>query len=300
MTMDDDDLEDPALGSLRSVLRGMRDEEPSDRGLASLMAAARVQAEVMKPAPAWWERVLATLRRPPVLALASAALLVSGGLVISRHARELDATSPAPAASAPTEDTPEPAATLAGSAAVAAPGGGALDPPPTPGAAATLTSDTTAASAGAPESARAPRPAPKATTAPVMPTTGDAIIRDDARGLRRGTGTSSRPADLAPEAVRSPTAAPVPDEAEADATEVEGGRDVESSDERARPVAAPTRPRAASTTQIQDWVTRCEQAAVRGDCATVRSLARQVEAAAPSVFRSRLVVNGAVARCLAP
>ena len=116
---DDDleDLEDPALGSLRAVMRGMRDEEPSDQGLGALMAAARAQAEVMKPAPSWWERLLVTLRRPPVLALASAALLVSGGLVISRHASDLAVTSSVPVATAPAPatDIPSAAATRAGS-----------------------------------------------------------------------------------------------------------------------------------------------------------------------------------------
>ncbi len=306
MTMDDDDLEDPAFGSLREVVHGMRDEEPSDRGLATLMAAARAQAEVMKPAPSWWERLLVTLRRPPVLALASGALLVGGGLVISRHASDLDATSTAPAAPAPASDTAVPAATLAGSAA--APGAGSIDQPtsgsPEP---ATPTPDTTE---GGADPVRPRRPAAAAGTAPMMPTSTDGISRDDGRPRRRATGPSVRPSDLAPEAAQSPRSAPASEEASAnDAASTGGpatsttpatGRALLGDDEIDRPVAAPVTPRAATAAQLQDWVTRCEQAAVRGDCATVRTLARQVEAAAPSVFRARLVGNGAVARCLAP
>ena len=51
--LDDDD---PQLRSLRAVWVTMREEEPSDRGLAALMAAARTQADALKPTPSWWQR----------------------------------------------------------------------------------------------------------------------------------------------------------------------------------------------------------------------------------------------------
>lgn len=320
MTMDDDDLEDPALGSLRSVLRGMRDEEPSDRGLASLMAAARAQAEVMKPAPAWWERVLATLRRPPVLALASAALLVSGGLVISRHARELDATSSAPAAIAPVDDIGEGARVSSGAGEGPALGEGAgsgASLVPGPGGSPPL--ETTPAPSALPrppghdnpdDMAGAPPSSAEALRSPATAGT----------GTRGAAPAGSRPARVAPAGGASataphdqivPRAASVPALIESDAeairhepepspeAPVPGGLGQATSDHAG--AASPAAPRpTVSAAQLQDWATRCEQAAERGDCATVRTLARQVQAAAPEVFRLRLRVNSMVARCLAP
>ena len=86
---DDDELGlDESLSSMRSMFREMRDEEPSDRGMAALMAAAREQAEVMKPKRSWWAVLLEQLRRPPVLAMATVVVLIGGAVVISqRHDR---------------------------------------------------------------------------------------------------------------------------------------------------------------------------------------------------------------------
>jgi hypothetical protein len=74
------------------------DEEPPERGLAELMAAARVKAEVMTHPP-WWKRLLAMLRRPPVLALATVVVLLGGVIVIGRHHDQ--AASPAPSLDVP-------------------------------------------------------------------------------------------------------------------------------------------------------------------------------------------------------
>ena len=74
------------------------DEEPPERGLAELLAAARVKAEVMA-SPPWWKRVLAVLRRPPVLALASVMILIGGVIVIGGH--RPNAASPAPSLDVP-------------------------------------------------------------------------------------------------------------------------------------------------------------------------------------------------------
>ncbi|CAN5229003.1 hypothetical protein BH11MYX1_BH11MYX1_10680 [soil metagenome] len=75
-----DDLE---VGALRRVFSAMReaDEEPPRRGLADLLAAARAHA----PQPvSWWQRFTNVLRQPPMLALATIAILVGGALVIVR------------------------------------------------------------------------------------------------------------------------------------------------------------------------------------------------------------------------
>jgi hypothetical protein len=78
-----DDGDDAGLRSMRAVWISMRDEEPPSGGLAELLAAARVKADEMRPREPWWQRALAALRRPPVLALATVVVLVSGALVIS-------------------------------------------------------------------------------------------------------------------------------------------------------------------------------------------------------------------------
>ncbi|MBA3459517.1 MAG: hypothetical protein H0T46_06125, partial [Deltaproteobacteria bacterium] len=90
----DDDLEgDEQLESLRSVWVSMResDEDPPDRGLAALMAAAREKASELAEPPreSWWQRVLATLRRPPVLALASVTVLLGGALFVMQRSDKL-------------------------------------------------------------------------------------------------------------------------------------------------------------------------------------------------------------------
>ena len=45
--------EDESLRGMRSVWLSMRDEEPSGRGMAELMAAARAQVAATRPEPAW-------------------------------------------------------------------------------------------------------------------------------------------------------------------------------------------------------------------------------------------------------
>ncbi len=74
------------------------DEDPPERGLAELLAAARVKAEVMANPP-WWKRLFAAMRRPPVLALATVVVLIGGVIVVGRHHDE--AAPPAPSVDLP-------------------------------------------------------------------------------------------------------------------------------------------------------------------------------------------------------
>ncbi len=63
----------------------------------------------MRPRGPWWQRVLASLRRPPVLAFATVTMLLGGAVVLSSHREELEVKSAAvsgsrrEAASAPAE-----------------------------------------------------------------------------------------------------------------------------------------------------------------------------------------------------
>jgi hypothetical protein len=90
---------DPELRAMRAVWQEMRDEDPPDRGIADLLAAARGRAAAMQPAPSTWQRVLALLRRPPLLALATATVLIAGAVLIGR--RVPDRAAPAPAVAPP-------------------------------------------------------------------------------------------------------------------------------------------------------------------------------------------------------
>lgn len=104
MSASDDDLggEEDQLKQLRSVWVAMReaDEDPPDRGLDALMAAARSKAADMAPPPreSFWTKVLATFRRPPVLALASVTVLLGGALFVAQRRDRMQATETAPSA----------------------------------------------------------------------------------------------------------------------------------------------------------------------------------------------------------
>lgn len=100
------DDEDPQLKSLRQVWLSMRDEDPPTRGLDALMAAARSHADVHAK-PTLWQRIVAAMRRPPMLALATVMILIGGVVIFTRHSDELEK---APTAPAPLPDTSKPAA----------------------------------------------------------------------------------------------------------------------------------------------------------------------------------------------
>jgi hypothetical protein len=115
---DDGDADDPQLQSLRAVWLAMPDEEPPQRGLAELMAAARVKADAMAT-PSLWQRISALLRRPPVLALATVLVLIGGAVFIGQRKDSMQAEHVA--MESPPAATPSTAAAVpsAGSAAAA-------------------------------------------------------------------------------------------------------------------------------------------------------------------------------------
>jgi hypothetical protein len=84
---EDDEVvgDDPKLRAMRAVWLTMRDEDPPDRGLTELLAVARRTAEAMQARPTLWQRLVAGLRRPPALALATVMVLLGGALVLGRR-----------------------------------------------------------------------------------------------------------------------------------------------------------------------------------------------------------------------
>lgn len=134
---DDDDAhaEDPKLRAMRAVWLTMRDEDPPSRGMAELLAAARVTAAAMQAHPTLWQRLVAGLRRPPALAFATLMVLVGGAVIVGRRDVEVPAAR-APAASGVVamEPAPPPAPSrpevVAGNAV---PGEGAPSPGETDG-----------------------------------------------------------------------------------------------------------------------------------------------------------------------
>jgi hypothetical protein len=132
-----EDDDDPQLKSLRAVWLSMPDEDPPERGLDALMAAARTKATEMSAAPvaedetpSWWQRFLAGLRRPPVLAFATVLVLVAGAVLVGNRHTKLDATAPSGGASPSSEDVPTQAPTER--SYETAPPPATMPPPPAP------------------------------------------------------------------------------------------------------------------------------------------------------------------------
>ena len=101
----DDGRDDEQLKSLRQVWLSMRDEDPPERGLDALMAAARSHAQILAK-PTLWQRFISAMRRPPILALATVMVLLGGVLILTRNGDELEK---APSAPPPQTETLTPA-----------------------------------------------------------------------------------------------------------------------------------------------------------------------------------------------
>lgn len=308
MTSDDNHDDDAQLQQLRAVWVSMRDEEPPDRGLASLMAAARTKAAELEEAasPSWWQRIAATLRRPPVLALATVTLLLGGALIVTQRRSQMKVEETAVDERLESSDTQSKgyAAPAAGSSAVIAPG------PPAPPAAAPFAVDGEVAKpaevpADPPKIRDAkqgtkPRPKPAVTT----PTTGaettkPMAVPDAARpgatfeAGPRGAGNAT-PSTLS---IATDDAAPL---------EESGGKAAKQSSKK--PIARTEPPsiqgedrvvsKDATKSTIEQLVKQCETAAARGDCAAVRALAQKILTTAPATYKSKVANNAAINRCM--
>jgi hypothetical protein len=149
--------DDPRLRAMRAVWLTMRHEDPPGSGLAELLAAARAKAGTMQARPTWWQRLVAALRRPPALALATVLVLVGGAVLLGRHPDRMELRDAASGSAGPMSGSereatpptverprdpapagaPEPGAATQGPMANAVQGGAARSPDPAGGDVAT-------------------------------------------------------------------------------------------------------------------------------------------------------------------
>ncbi len=290
-----DDASDPQLRAMRAVWLAMRDEDPPDRGLADVLAAARHKAKAMQPRPSAWQRLLAALRRPPVLALATVTVLIAGAVLIGRRVPN----EAAPRVSASREEAAAPRSTpldpgISRTKQAADRGGALAVPAPQPAApppAAPATPPDRGSIGPAPPTHSATTPSKTISTAKEPPS--EAPRNDDDRTVAgAAAATPPPPADLAPvlgdgndARTAAPPARPDPP--------------VQPSIKAANPVKngvlAPPPPRSDTG---GDLYQQCEAAAQRGDCATVRRLVSRITRTDRG-YRARVTKDSSVGKCLA-
>lgn len=302
--------DDPQLKSLRAVWLSMPDEEPPERGLAELMAAARVKAEQMAK-PSLWQRISALLRRPPVLALATVMILIGGAVFIGKRSSKMDATP-----EAVQEQATNTVAPSAGSAAGEGDMDGVAAPAGATGAAQAVPADETIAPEPMPEKKEeAKTEPPRVTRAPVKNADKGGLSKDNERA---GTKTTTKPPTTKVQDSKAPTAQRGRD----DSMLLEGGLDdgPSTSDRFASPPppppapAAPTAPAEAPTATSEavvggapkadsqpsravQYVQQAKSAAARGDCAVARQLMKRVAGEDAAAYRKALATDAALKKC---
>jgi hypothetical protein len=278
----------------------MRDDdaEPSDRGMAALMAAAREQADAMKPKESWWAKLFDQLRRPPVLAMATVVVLIGGAVVISSRGDEMKTE---------TEMVSEPSATMTSDHRVDTPTPAPADDGLATGEAPGAERDTAAAPAPEPPAVVAQptrpqvRPKPPRSTGP---TVGQGTVSDK---------FATPPADPKPEPKKESTDRNAPLELAAGDEDMQPkGGFAESTSVAPQPApdnkSVSRKPlpsiegedRAAKDSSVAQLVKQCEAAAAKNDCAAVRTIAQKIAKQDPSTYRLKVAKNAAVARCLEP
>jgi hypothetical protein len=301
----EDSDDDPQLSSLRSVWLAMPDEDPPARGMAELMAAARVKAEEMAK-PSLWQRVMAALRRPPVLAFATVVVLVGGAALIGQRGDKMEAEPPS--LRAEQDRALEQSMAPAGSAVSAA-------APESTGAAAAAPAEEVA-----PEPALAPPPAPtKAEKAPVnRRTTG--LKRDEAKPTSEAKKTAPKPAAPTRAAPRADDTLNLhegydrggsTDKRAYESEAVVGGATAADSTAPAPPsTTAPSTedsaPKTTSSpagssraTRTAQYLAQAKSAAARGDCAAARALMKRVANEDAAAHEKALASDASLSKCLA-
>lgn len=306
---DDGDPDDAQLRSLRAVWLAMPDEDPPERGLGELMAAARVKADAMAK-PSLWQRIARLLRRPPVLALATVVVFLGGAILIGNRTK--DASEAPPAGAKPSAPQLEQRATddQAGAGSAAAAGSGEA--------------------VKAPEivTERPPMPEQQTPGGPPPPpperphtdhrgpahTTATAPITSNPQGTVKGTKTEGR-FEADDKAKREETVV-----GGAKNGLVEGDLDGEDTgatrgrfgDEAPREApqgatvtAAPAKDTTATTTdamrptsRASQYVAQAKSALARGDCTAAKALMKRVAAEDTGLYKKTLAADPMLDRCM--
>ena len=324
---DDDELDDASLKSMRAVWLSMRDEEPPAAGMSSLLAAARAQAEQMREPPAWHERLFALLRRPPALAFATVLILIGGAVLVTRSSNEpvdsLTADGPAAPRSAPASElapadpasaTPVGAGELADDGQEAGRDDGRDDRDRE-----VQRSPAGASAAGAPaqdlenESIRRRAGAKSETKPPArrpvkqkQPSRADqyreeaAALEDSSKpraqsSASRGETSGTTLESPAGGASRSPSPSPPPPPPPPASPRPTADR----ADDPAAPAPSPaTGAPQQEQVSLEQLARQAAQAAARGDCAAVRTIAARIKQEDARFYRARIESQAAIAKCL--
>ena len=302
--MSEDADDDPQLKSLRAVWLSMPDEEPPERGLAELMAAARIKADEMAK-PSLWQRITALLRRPPVLALATVLVLIGGAVFIGQRKDKM--------AAEPTLTT-EQARDYA---------------QPSAGSAATVTAPEAPLSQQAPamptptEAAPAPDPDPEAATKPLAKAEPKTVVKVEPKKpapprekpsrqpakiegntIGRGAGTKS-----SDDSVRFDLTDGVDGRAAGEKAKLEekelasdsfAAPEAKTAAEAPQSGAVSTADRAPqpAPSRAPQYVAQAKSAAARGNCTTARTMMKQVEKEDAAVYRKALASDAALRKCV--
>jgi hypothetical protein len=286
VTADDDD---DGLKSLRAVWLSMPDEDPPERGLADLMAAARVKAETMATPPLW-QRFVDAMRRPPVLALATVMVLIGGAVLVSNRNKGMDAqptvsTSQEAPGAARDQAREEGQASSAGSAAA------------TPAHTTTLSPDVVGGSpaAEAPEEAKP--------TAPPM----------KRPGPRGGDGAKMKTSPKA-DAADAPKTGATLDRGAEDSSLLESDGEAENKESKA--TATDTRPHGGVTAGAQapmqndsaalatsapssaDLHQMARKLVAKGDCKSAQTLTTRIAKQDPAYYKAKVVTDHTFDRCV--
>jgi hypothetical protein len=284
-----DDDDDPQLRSLRAAWRSLPDEDPPERGLAELMAAARAQAKAMaEVSTPWWKRAFGAMLRPPMLALASVVVLLGGVFVVTSSHKGV---SPEPT---PVEDQAAPSVAPAASPPVAAP----IVPAPPIGAG---NAEPTTATAPTPAPARspAPEPAPPAKAATVHHAAPAAKRAPDSipDPFPSSSDESRRPSEPPPPPIASPKPAPAP--AQLDDADGAGEAEDKPASRGSVSKVPVSETSSAPRQQLDDQLfAQCRAAASRGDCELAKKIARRIANDDAAYYSAHVTTDSAIATCL--
>lgn len=255
MANDDDD---PQLRSMRAAWRSLPDEDPPERGLAELMAAARQQASVMSNARTpWWKMLF----RPPVLALATVLVLLGGVFAVTATHKGV---------------SPEPTSVDQSTAPVASPAPEPREAPAVP----------TTGGLAQPES---PSPAPIASP--------PAIAKPPSPSPAHHTATRALAPPKLVDHLEAPKPSPPPaaaagrddDESDAPAPATRGAVSKSASSD------ASSTPRRQLDGQL---LAQCRAAASRGDCETAKKIAARIQVDDAAYYARSVSTDPAIAKCL--